>query len=74
MLSVTMNKRSYVVRYAVCSILACAMIALVACNPEAKAVSGPKVEIRIEPIFISSGCMRISFTSSQEAYFYVGQP
>ena len=67
-----MNKRSYVVRYAVCSILACAMIALVACNPEAKAVSGPKVEIRIEPIFISSGCMRISFTSSQEAYFYVG--
>ncbi len=43
-----------------------------ACNPEAKAVSGLKVSIDINPYIISSGFVKCKFTPSDEAYYHIG--
>lgn len=48
------------------------VLVMTSCNPEAKATSGMKVEIEINPIVISSGFMQFSFIPNKEAYYHVG--
>lgn len=53
-------------------ILASAMMSLSSCNPEAKAVSGQKVKVTIEPQITSSGFMNVRFSTNTEAYYHIG--
>ena len=55
-----------------CMLSAFAVGTFTACNPEAKAISGMKVEIDIRPIVISSGFMQFVFAPNKEAYYHVG--
>lgn len=45
---------------------------LSSCDPNAKAVSGMKVEIDITPAIVSSGFIQMNFRTNQEAYYQVG--
>lgn len=52
--------------------LSVVVFALSSCNPEAKAVSGMKVQIEINPFVMSSGFIRVAFVPNKEAYYHVG--
>lgn len=47
-------------------------MAMTACDPNAKAVSGTSVEVKIEPLVVSSGFMQVAFTTNKEAYYHIG--
>lgn len=54
------------------AIAASAVLTLASCNPEAKAVSGMKVNIHILEDIVSSGFMIFHFETSEECYYHVG--
>ena len=53
-------------------VFTCVSVLFSSCNPEVKAVSGLDVEIKIEPMIVSSGFMNFSFETNKEAYFHIG--
>lgn len=54
----------------------CASVVLLlcmnACNPKAKAVSGNTVTVKMETQIISSGFIRVRFSTNKEAYYHIG--
>lgn len=52
-------------------ILALAMM-MSSCKPDAKAVSGKSVKITVEQQTISSGFLKVRFSTNKEAYYHVG--
>lgn len=48
------------------------LLCLNACNPKVKAVSGDQVEVKLETQIISSGFMRVRFSTNKEAYYHIG--
>lgn len=54
------------------SLLVLALASLSSCNPEAKAVSGMDVEIKMSPIIVSSGFVQFTFETNKEAYYHIG--
>ncbi|MBQ7531422.1 MAG: hypothetical protein IJT12_06910 [Paludibacteraceae bacterium] len=54
------------------SLFILALTSLSSCNPEAKAVSGLDVEIKMSPVIVSSGFMQVTFEPNKEAYYHIG--
>ena len=53
-------------------IIVVTMMILSSCDPEAKAVSGLDVKIKVTEQFVSSGYVQYNFSTNREAYYHIG--